>query len=66
MCGIVGFTGTRPAQGILIEGLSRLEYRGYEDVYKRQGAGAAASRSSSMVRASLNWRASSSIGSRGR
>ena len=30
------------------------------------GAGAAASRSSSMVRASLNWRASSSIGSRGR
>ena len=30
MCGIVGFTGTRPAQGILIEGLSRLEYRGYD------------------------------------
>ena len=29
-CGIVGFTGTRPAQGILIEGLSRLEYRGYD------------------------------------
>ena len=30
MCGIVGFAGTRPAQGILIEGLSRLEYRGYD------------------------------------
>lgn len=30
MCGIVGFTGTRPAQGVLIEGLSRLEYRGYD------------------------------------
>ena len=30
MCGIVGFTGTRPAQDILIEGLSRLEYRGYD------------------------------------
>ena len=30
MCGIVGFTGARPAQGILIEGLSRLEYRGYD------------------------------------
>ena len=30
MCGIVGFTGTRPTQGVLIEGLSRLEYRGYD------------------------------------
>ena len=30
MGGIVGFTGTRPAQGVLIEGLSRLEYRGYD------------------------------------
>ena len=30
MCGIVGYTGTRPAQGILVEGLSRLEYRGYD------------------------------------
>lgn len=30
MCGIVGYTGSRPAQNILIEGLSRLEYRGYD------------------------------------
>ena len=30
MCGIVGYTGARPAQGILVEGLSRLEYRGYD------------------------------------
>ena len=30
MCGIVGYTGARAAQGILIEGLSRLEYRGYD------------------------------------
>ena len=30
MCGIVGYTGSRPAQGILVEGLSRLEYRGYD------------------------------------
>ncbi len=30
MCGIVGFTGTRPASPILIEGLKRLEYRGYD------------------------------------
>ena len=30
MCGIVGFTGTRQAKDILIEGLKRLEYRGYD------------------------------------
>ncbi len=30
MCGIVGFTGRRQAAGILLEGLSKLEYRGYD------------------------------------
>jgi glucosamine--fructose-6-phosphate aminotransferase (isomerizing) len=30
MCGIVGYTGPRPAGPILIEGLKRLEYRGYD------------------------------------
>ncbi|MDO4291035.1 MAG: glutamine--fructose-6-phosphate transaminase (isomerizing) [Eggerthellaceae bacterium] len=30
MCGIVGYTGADAAQGILIEGLTRLEYRGYD------------------------------------
>ncbi len=30
MCGIVGYVGPRPAQPILIEGLERLEYRGYD------------------------------------
>jgi glucosamine--fructose-6-phosphate aminotransferase (isomerizing) len=30
MCGIVGYTGTRAAEPILLEGLSRLEYRGYD------------------------------------
>ena len=30
MCGIVGFTGTRPAAPILLNGLSKLEYRGYD------------------------------------
>ncbi len=30
MCGIVAYLGTRPAQQILIEGLRRLEYRGYD------------------------------------
>lgn len=30
MCGIVGFTGMKAAAPILLEGLSRLEYRGYD------------------------------------
>ncbi len=30
MCGIVGFTGSYEAAPILLEGLSRLEYRGYD------------------------------------
>src|SRR5882724_8092094 len=30
MCGIVAYIGSRPAQPILIEGLKRLEYRGYD------------------------------------
>jgi len=30
MCGIVGFTGYQPAAPILLDGLSRLEYRGYD------------------------------------
>lgn len=30
MCGIVGYIGKEEAQGILIEGLRRLEYRGYD------------------------------------
>ena len=30
MCGIVGFTGHEPALPFLLDGLSRLEYRGYD------------------------------------
>ena len=30
MCGIVGFTGKQQAAPILLEGLSKLEYRGYD------------------------------------
>ena len=49
MCGIVGYTGHRQAYPILIDGLKKLEYRGYDSagvalhtgnhlvVYKKQG-----------------------------
>lgn len=30
MCGIVGYVGGREAQGVLVGGLKRLEYRGYD------------------------------------
>ena len=48
MCGIVGYTGPREAYPIIIKGLQRLEYRGYDStgvallnggltVYKKKG-----------------------------
>lgn len=49
MCGIVGYTGTRQAYPIIIKGLKRLEYRGYDSagvalqqkdavtIYKKKG-----------------------------
>ena len=41
MCGIVGFVGREEAAPILLDGLSRLEYRGYDSagiaVYGRRG-----------------------------
>ena len=30
MCGIVGYIGSKPARGIILNGLKRLEYRGYD------------------------------------
>ena len=30
MCGIVGYIGTRNASDLLVKGLRRLEYRGYD------------------------------------
>ena len=30
MCGIVGYIGPREAQDVLINGLEKLEYRGYD------------------------------------
>jgi glucosamine--fructose-6-phosphate aminotransferase (isomerizing) len=39
MCGIVGFTGEREASPILLEGLRRLEYRGYDSAGMITGTG---------------------------
>ena len=30
MCGIVGYVGKRSAQDVLLDGLEKLEYRGYD------------------------------------
>ena len=30
MCGIVGYLGDKPAREVVLEGLRRLEYRGYD------------------------------------
>lgn len=30
MCGIIGYLGRRPAKKILLDGLKKLEYRGYD------------------------------------
>ena len=30
MCGIVGYIGPREAQDVLLSGLEKLEYRGYD------------------------------------
>ena len=41
MCGIIGYVGKKPASPILLEGLRRLEYRGYDSagVAIQSGAG---------------------------
>src|SRR5579884_4322134 len=30
MCGIIGYVGSRPSKPLLLQGLKRLEYRGYD------------------------------------
>ena len=32
MCGIIGYLGSKNAKDIIIKGLKRLEYRGYDSV----------------------------------
>ena len=46
MCGIVGFTGTQPAAPILLDGLKKLEYRGYDSagIAVMDGAGISVSK----------------------
>src|SRR5580698_9186707 len=41
MCGIVGYVGAKPALDVVMEGLTRLEYRGYDSagVAIRNGSG---------------------------
>ena len=43
MCGIVGYVGQRSVQEILLAGLEKLEYRGYDSagisIQGEQGAG---------------------------
>ena len=36
MCGIVGFTGEHQAAPILLDGLSKLEYRGYDWLFETE------------------------------
>lgn len=39
MCGIIGFTGRREAAPVLLDGLKRLEYRGYDSAGMVTGTG---------------------------
>src|SRR5436853_265898 len=53
MCGIIGYVGRRDAAPILVEGLHRLEYRGYDSagVAVQNGAGVVVTKLAGRVRA---------------
>ena len=49
MCGIVGYIGSKPPVPIIIEGLRRLEYRGYDSAGIAVAGGSAQENGSSLV-----------------
>jgi len=55
MCGIIGYVGKKAASPIILEGLRRLEYRGYDSagiVVMRDAVLAAQKNSARLTRAS--------------
>ena len=37
MCGIIGYIGSKPVVPVLLDGLRRMEYRGYDSAGADQG-----------------------------
>ena len=59
MCGIIGYAGHRPAVPVVMEGLSRLEYRGYDSAGVAFIQGKGPDRHPLRGQASRSWNASS-------